>query len=221
MRRGRPDANAAPTLGLRVRDAYERADPVHSDRWHGSCSLIGMVESEPNPPFLRFATRVVACHVVTYLVCGLVFSNLLDYASRWQDPLFAFMRPLDSPWVALGPALQVVRGLVLAIALYPFRGVFLREDKGAVWLAMLLIGIGVLSTYGPAPGSLEGLVYTRLPLAMHLFGLPEVLIQAAAFCVVLVAWNRRPHRAWAIVFGILTALTVLMSLAGVFLAPPA
>jgi hypothetical protein len=69
------------------------------------------LRNEPNPPFLHFAGRVVACHVVTYLVCGLVASNLLDYASRWQDPLFAFMRPLDSPWVALGPALQVVRGL--------------------------------------------------------------------------------------------------------------
>jgi hypothetical protein len=176
---------------------------------------------EPNPPFLRFLGRVVACHVVTYLVCGLVASNLLDYASRWEDPLFAFMRPLDSPWVALGPALQVVRGLVLAIALYPFRSVFLRDARGAGRLAVLLIAIGVLSTYGPAPGSLEGFVYTRFSPAMHLFGLPEVIIQAALFSVLVVAWHRRPHRAWAIVLGILTVLTVLMSMAGVFLAPSA
>jgi hypothetical protein len=178
-----------------------------------------MSELESNPSFLRFTGRVVACHVATYMACGLVASNLLDYASRWQDPLFAFMRPLDSPWVALGPSLQVVRGLVLAIALYPFRSVFLRDDKGAVRLAVLLIAIGVLSTYGPAPGSLEGLVYTRLSLSMHFFGMPEVITQAALFSMLLVAWHRRPHRAWAIVLGILTALTVLMSLAGVFLAP--
>jgi hypothetical protein len=180
-----------------------------------------MTESESNPPFLHFAARVIACHVVTYLVCGLVASNLLDYASRWQDPLFVFMRPLDSPWVALGPSLQIVRGLVLAIVLYPFRSVFLRDGEGAVRLALLLVGIGVLSTYGPAPGSLEGLVYTRFSPTMHLFGLPEVIIQATSFSVLLVAWHRRPHRAWSIVLGILTALTILMSLAGVFLAPPA
>jgi hypothetical protein len=178
-----------------------------------------MAESESSSAFIRFAGRVVACHVVTYLVCGLAASNLLDYASRWEDPRFAFMRPLDSPWVALGPALQVVRGVVLALALYPFRSVFLGGDKGTLRLAVLLIAIGVLSTYGPAPGSLEGLVYTRLPLALHLFGLPEVIIQPALFSMLLVAWHHRPHRAWGIVLGILTALTVLMSLAGVFLAP--
>lgn len=180
-----------------------------------------VTEPEPNPSFLPFAGRVIACHVVTYMVCGLLASSLLDYASRWQDPLFVFMRPLDSPWVALGPSLQVGRGLVLALALYPFRSVFLRDDKGAVRLAALLIAIGVLSAYGPTPGSLEGLVYTRLSLSMHLFGLPEVLTQAALFSVLLVAWHRRPHRAWAIVLGILTALAVLLSLAGVFLAPTA
>jgi hypothetical protein len=175
---------------------------------------------ELDPPFVRFAGRVIVCHVVTYMLAGLVASTLLDYESRWQDPLFAFMRPFDSPWVALGPALQVVRGLVLAIVLYPFRSVFLRDPRGAAKLAMLLIGIGVLSTYGPAPGSLEGIVYTRFPLEIHLFGLPEVVVQAASFSIVVVAWHRRPHRAWAIVFGIVTGLTLLMSLAGVFLAPP-
>jgi hypothetical protein len=192
-------------------DRLERDDTAMNDA-QLTCSTI-------NPPFVPFAVRIIACHVVTYMVCGLVASNLLDYASRWQDPLFVFMRPLDSPWVALGPALQVVRGLVLAIALYPFRSVFLHDAKGAVRLAGLLIAIGVLSTYGPAPGSLEGFVYTRFSLSMHLFGLPEVITQAALFSMLVVAWHRRPHRAWAIVFGILTGLTVLMSMAGVFLSP--
>jgi hypothetical protein len=68
---------------------------------------------------------------------------------------------------------------------------------------------------------LEGIVYTRLSPTMHVFGLPEVITQAALFSTLLVAWHRRPHRAWAIVLGILTGVTVLMSLAGVFLAPPA
>jgi hypothetical protein len=160
---------------------------------------------------------VIACHVVTYMLAGLLASNLLDYASRWQDPMFVFMRPLDSPFVALGPAVQVIRGLVLGIVLYPFRSVFLGGDRGAIRLAMLLIGVGILSTYGPAPGSIEGFVYTRLSPGMHLFGMPEVIVQASAFSVLVVAWHARPHRAWAIVFGILTGLTFSMSLAG-FLA---
>ena len=74
---------------------------------------------------------------------------------------------------------------------------------------------------GPAPGSLEGLVYTRLSLPMHLFGLPEVLAQATLFSVLLVVWHRRPHRAWAIVLGTLTGLTILLSVAGVLLGPQA
>lgn len=168
----------------------------------------------------RFAGRVVACHTATYLVAGFVSMHLFDYAALWQTPGFANYRPLDSAWVAAGPSLQVVRGLVLAVVLWPFRTVFLDGvaiDRPRGWLSLwgLLVGVGILSTYGPAPGSLEGLIYLRTPALHQLTGLPEILAQSLAFSVCLVAWSRRPHPAYRVVLGGLTMLAVMASTAGI------
>jgi hypothetical protein len=152
------------------------------------------------------------------MVAGLLASTLFDYATWWETEPMANMRPLDSPWVAGGPALQIVRGLIFGAVLFPFRAVIVGAWG---WLKLwgLLVGIGILSTYGPAPGSVEGMIYTTLPAPFHVYGAPEVYGQALAFSALLVGWHRHPHRAWGWVLGTGTVLTVLMSLAGVFLAP--
>lgn len=170
--------------------------------------------------FARFAWRTTAVHVATYMVAGITASNLLDYAGWWRTDALSHMRPLDSPWVAAGPGLQVVRGLILAVALAPFRSAFLDAPRGWARLWGLLVGIGILSTYGPAPGSVEGAIYTDLPVAAHLFGLPEVCAQSLAFALGLWGWYRWPHRAWGVVFGVLAVLALLASAAGVLLGPP-
>jgi len=162
----------------------------------------------------RFAWRVTACHVVTYMIAGLLASTMLDYAAWWETKPLAHMRPLDSPWVAAGPALQLLRGLVLAAVLFPFRSRILEQRGGWLTLWGLLVGIGIVSTYGPAPGSIEGMIYTTFPLTTHIFGLPEVCAQSLAFSVCLVGWYRRPHRAWGWVLGTLTALALLVSIGG-------
>jgi hypothetical protein len=164
-----------------------------------------------------FAFRAILCHVATYVVAGLAASQLLDYAGFWSTPEMAHMRPLDSPWVAAGPALQIVRGGVLGVVLYPFRTIFLQRRGGWLQLWALLAGVGILSAYGPTPGSLEGIVYTRMPLASHLRGLPEVFLQSLAFSGCLVAWYRRPSRVWPILLGSLSGFALLASLAGVLL----
>lgn len=148
------------------------------------------------------------------MLAGLLASTLLDYAAWWDTEPLAHMRPLDSPWVAAGPALQVLRGLVLAVVLFPFRERILERSRG--WLALwgLLVGLGILSTYGPAPGSIEGAIYTTLPLPFHVFGAPEVYAQSLVFSLCLVGWYRRPHPAWSWVFGTLAALAMLVSVGG-------
>lgn len=169
----------------------------------------------------RFTLRVVLTHMVTYTIAGLLASTLFDYRSWWESEHMALYRPFDSPLVAAGPALQVFRGIVFAAVLYPFRRVFLVEPSGWRHLWALLVGLGIVSTYAAAIGSIEGLIYTRLPPVYHLFGLPEVVLQAGAFSASLVGWYARPHRAWGIVFGLLAGLAVLASTAGVLLGPTA
>lgn len=171
--------------------------------------------------FGRFFLRVTAAHVATYLVAGLAASTLLDYRTLWATEWFAHYRPYDSPWIAAGPALQLARGVVLAAVLYPLRDSFLGLAGGWLRLWALLVGVGIVSTYAAATGSIEGLIYTRIPLAVHLRGLPEVVAQSGAFAAALVGWYRHPHRAWGLVLGGLTTFAVLASLLGVLLGPAA
>ena len=60
----------------------------------------------------------------------------LNYEAAFQgEYLSCLMLPISSKWIAAGPALQVVRGLILAAALFPFREVIFRSKQGPneVW----------------------------------------------------------------------------------------
>jgi hypothetical protein len=169
--------------------------------------------------FARFAFRAAACHVVTYMAAGLCALLLLDYVTHFQsDALSGLMRPVNSPWVAAGPGLQVIRGVVMAAVLFPFRRVILSEPHGWLKTWGLFLGLAIFSTAGPAPGSVEGLIYTQIPPRYQLMFLPEVVLQTGAFSVLLTAWYRRPHPAWNCVMGSAALLGVLMSAAGAFQA---
>ena len=189
-----------------------RPEGEHRDRTPDGARNVG---------FWRFLYRVTTCQLVTYFVAGMFAYTLLDYRTLFQSgPLAVFMRPMASPWVAAGAGLQAMRGAVFALVLWPFRRVFLDEGRGWLKLWGLLVGLCIISPAGPAPGSVEGIIYTTLPLRHHLVGLPETVLQTLAFSALLVAWHRRPHRAWGIAMGVLSALVILMSVAGVFLERP-
>jgi hypothetical protein len=171
--------------------------------------------------FRRFLGRVTSTHLATYFVAGMLAYSLFDYRTLFQtEALSCLMRPISSRWVAAGPALQVFRGFIFALALYPFRSVFLGGRHGWLKLWGLLMGLAIFSTAGAAPGSVEGMIYTKIPIGHHLLGLPEVLLQTLVFSLLLTAWHRHPHRAWAVVMGGLMLLGILMSIAGVFLPRP-
>ncbi len=102
--------------------------------------------------FGRFFLRVTACHMVTYTIAGILAFYLADYQHSFtSEHLACYMLPTSSRWVALGPLLQVFRGLVFALCLYPFRHVFLDEDRGWLKLWDLLVGLVILSTAGRRP----------------------------------------------------------------------
>jgi hypothetical protein len=142
--------------------------------------------------FTGFAVRVMVVHTVTYLVFGIVMSRVFDYASVFQmETIRDFMRPIDSPFVMAGPVLQILRGLVLAIGVWPLRRFLLEHRRGWLVLWNIFLVFGILATPGAAPCSMEGVIYSKLPLWYHLMGLPELGLQTLAFSVVLLRWERR------------------------------
>jgi len=76
----------------------------------------------------------------------------------------------------------------------------------------------VFSTFGPAFGSVEGLIYTTIPARDQLLGLWEVVLQSFLLSFILYHWVTGPRRRWldwtlGVSFGIVLALPVLGLLA--------
>lgn len=167
----------------------------------------------------QFLWRVFSCHIVTYFIAGILALSFLKYEDFFTEAMLsAFMRPIDSPWVAAGPLLQVFRGILFAFVLWPIRETILETKRGWLKLWLLFLGLAILGTVGPSPGSLEGIIYTKLPLRYHLWGLPEVLFQTLFFSYALYSWYQRPTKVWNIIMSIGVILIILMSGAGLFLA---
>jgi hypothetical protein len=164
-------------------------------------------------PVLTVKTVIV--HTITYFLAGLLAYTLGGYEQTFsQPPLSYFMRPTSDPVVMAGPLFQPIRGVIFASALYPLRNVLFAERRGWLILWWLLLALGVLSTFGPAPGSVEGLIYTVIPPLAQILGLWEVLLQSLLFSVILFYWVNHPGRKWlnwtlGIAFFLLMILPVL------------
>lgn len=144
-------------------------------------------------PIWGFLKRFTLIHVLTYLVFGLLFlliSNYFDYFQS-HDVLKDFMRPSDSIYVRLAVPIQFLRGLLLALALYPFRDIIIKTHHG--WLKLFgvlwfLTGVGAVIT---GPGSIEGFIYTNLGFGNPLIGLPEITVQMLVFSWLFVKWEQK------------------------------
>lgn len=162
--------------------------------------------------------RAIVAHTLTYFLVGLVASIVFNYSADFARPeLRTYMRQLDDPIIALGPALQPIRGILFALALYPLREILFRRKNGWLILWWLLIALGIFSTFGPAPGSVEGAIYTTLPIVDQFFsgGMLEILTQSFLFSALLYYWVNHPEKRWLNwLLGILFGLVLLMSLLG-------
>ncbi len=169
--------------------------------------------------FVNLTVKTIVVHTGTYFVMGLLALQFLDYAHQFAQPgLQTYMRPLSDPLVAAGPLFQPIRGLLFALAFYPLRRVFFFRKNGwaAMWLVLVMLGI--LSTFGPSPGSIEGIIYTSRPLELQVFGLPESLLQSLLLSSILCYWITHPgNKRLAFAMWALFCLAVIASLMGVML----
>ena len=164
-------------------------------------------------PSLTIKTIVV--HTVTYFVAGILAYTLNDYQQMYtQPPLSYVMRPTTDRLVMAGPLFQPIRGVIFALAFYPLRSVLFDRPRGWLVLWWVLLALGVLSTFGPAFGSVEGLVYTKVPVREQLLGLWEVVLQSFLFSFILFQWVNQPRKRWlpwalSTAFGLAILLPVL------------
>ncbi len=169
--------------------------------------------------FASFFWRISSSHMISYFIMGIIASTILDYKGSFETPPLSYlMKPVDSPWVAVGPILQIVRGLIFSIALWFFKDNFLYTKYGWLKLWGLIVGLSVLSTTGPAPGSIEGMIYTKIPMESQLKGYFEILPQTFLFSVFVCYWYGKPKKLWNILSIVLVSIIVILCTLGVLAA---
>jgi hypothetical protein len=160
--------------------------------------------------------KTMVAHTITYCFAGLAAYTLFDYpALMSQPPLSHWIRPLTHPMVMAGPLLQPIRGVLFGFIFYLVRDRFFQRRRG--WLAIwaVLVGVGILGTFGAPPSSIEGLIYSPLPLSIHLKLLPEVLVQSFVFSWLVFHWVNYPRKKWLNgLMGVLFALVLLLPAMG-------
>ena len=133
---------------------------------------------------LSLSLKSIVSHTLTYFLVGLVASVVFNYSADFARPeLRAYMRQIGDPIIALGPAVQPLRGILFALAFYPLREILFRRKNGWLITWWLLVALGIFSTFGPASGSVEGAIYTTLPILDQFFsgGMLEILTQSLLF----------------------------------------
>ena len=145
--------------------------------------------------FWTIITKTVAAHTLTYFVAELISYKLFRYTALLADPGNT-MRPATHPLVKAGVLFQPVRGFLFGIIFYLLRDVLFVEANG--WLIMwaMLVFIGIFSTFAPAPGSIEGFIYTTSPLGKNRLGSIEILVQSLLLSLVTWYWVNHPDYEW-------------------------
>lgn len=164
---------------------------------------------------VKFVWKIASAHTVAYFIAGIYAITFLNYNELFNTGSLNFMRDTDTTWVAAGPGLQVLKGILVGLVLYPFRAIFIESNKGWLKFWLLIFGLSYILTLSAALGSFEGVIYTNIPFEDHFIGLSEILLYTTLFSLSLWLWYMKPSKIVNIIAIVLTSLIVLISLMGV------
>jgi hypothetical protein len=139
--------------------------------------------------------KTAVVHTVTYFMVGVAALFLLDYPTLFRESVLrVWMRPISDPLVMAGPLFQPIRGVLFGAVFYMLRDPFFGHPRGWLTMWVVLVVFGILGTFGAPPGSIEGAIYTVLPLSLHVKLLPEVLVQSFLLSWLVFRWVNREKR---------------------------
>jgi hypothetical protein len=173
------------------------------------------------PTLIEVIVKAIVTHTVTYFIMGLLASTVFGYGRLYAETsLNLLMRQTSEPLVMAGPLFQPIRGILFGIVFFLLRDILFGRKNGWLVLWIVLVVVGIISPFGPTPGSIEGMIYTIVPLGIQLVGLPEVILQALILSVVLVYWVNHPEKKWLNwVMGIAFVLVMLLPTLGLLVGP--
>jgi hypothetical protein len=160
--------------------------------------------------------KTTVVHTLTYFVMGLIALTLFNYTARFADPaVSSLMRQTDDPLVQAGVLFQPIRGVLFGLVFYLLRDVFFRQKNGWLIMWITLVVIGIISTFGTAPGSIESLIYTKASFIGLWVGEIEVLSQSFLLSVLTYYWVTHNEKRWMKwVLGILFCIALFLPALG-------
>jgi hypothetical protein len=175
---------------------------------------------ENKKSIVKYFWQIIYAHTIAYFIAGLFALIAVNYRDLFaREIISSFMRSVDEPIVALGPVLQIFRGIIIALVLLPLRKTFFEEKRGLVKLGIIIIGLSLLSTIGPVMGSFEGYIYTKIPYMYQILGYPEAVIYVLLFTGILKISIKYEQRKIITVLSIvIMALILLMGIMGYAMA---
>jgi hypothetical protein len=181
-----------------------------------------VVDRADAPTLRETIVKTVVVHTVTYFLVGVLAFLTLDYTARFSDPgAAAYNRPTSDPLVMAGPLFQPIRGFLFGIVFYLLRENFFRRPRGWLVLWATLVVIGIIGQFTGGLGSIEGLVYSKIPALFQLLLLPEVIIQTFLLSALLFYWINHPKKWLGWVLGVVFFLILFFAGLGLLVSPPA
>lgn len=172
------------------------------------------------PTLTETIVKTMVSHTITYFLVGAIAFFTLDYAKTvYSDPsVAASSRPTSDPLVMAGPLFQPIRGIIFGVVFYLLRESFFRRSRGWLILWVTLVVIGIIGQFTGGLGSIEGLVYSRVPVPYQLMLLPEVFLQTFLLSVLLFYWIRHPKKWLNWVLGVAFLLILIFPALGLMAA---
>lgn len=135
-----------------------------------------------------YTGRFLLIHIVTYSIVAVVFSFVKDALPTSSRIALDFYK-LYEPFNFLVLITQIIRGIIISFALYPFYNSIIKSSRGVLVLFGLLWGMVVVGSLEPLPGSIEGMIYTTTTLLEHLMVMIAGAIQALLFSWLFLCWE--------------------------------
>ena len=144
----------------------------------------------------EIVAKTTAVHTLTYFVFGLMAYTLFNYSASFADPaLSSLMRQTEDPLVQAGVLFQPLRGILFGLVFYMLRDALFPKKNGWMIIWIMLVVIGIISTFGTAPGSIEGFIYTKASSSLWGGGL-EVYAQSFVLSFLTYYWVNHPEKRW-------------------------
>jgi hypothetical protein len=135
---------------------------------------------------VKYFWQIIYAHTIACFIAGIFALVVVNYRELYSTEIISlFIRSVDEPIVALGPSLQIFRGIIIGLIVLPLQKVFFEEKHGLIKLGMIIIALSLLSTIGPTMGSFEGYLYTKIPYMYQLLGYPEAILYVLLFIGIL------------------------------------